>query len=88
VSAIKRGNYGSKRMNIIDRIKAAETDKEKWALVIANTDTLSLELDNDATYIVGKEHPEDCLNQFDEWIGCDPGVLVLLEAIGVSAERV
>ncbi|MDH3325863.1 MAG: hypothetical protein OEM38_03995 [Gammaproteobacteria bacterium] len=74
-------------MDIIEQIKAAETDKERWALVIANKDKVVITLDNDWTGVEMKDDAEN-YTSFNSWIGIDKGINPLFEALGITAQGV
>ncbi len=77
-----------------------ENDKDRWKHLLEHKEYYTLCLDNDATFVevpIPEEELQDFdyddldghinCNSFDEWIGCDDGVVTLLEVLGINVSR-
>ena len=74
--------------NKFDEFKALKTDVERWQWLVENQDhNLAVLLDNDDTFLVDNDS-EDNYARFDNFVGDSTGVLDLLKALGIKAERV
>ena len=75
-------------MNVLKQFKDLETDKEKWLFVIESRSLLEVVLDNDETFVQAKGDEDSGWIKFDKSVGSMPGIVPLLEAIGVGVEYV
>ena len=71
-----------------NKFKNCSDDTERWKFVLEHKDIVEIRLDNDETYVIVKGIENDDIMNFAEFIGWEPGVWNLLEAIGIDAEGV
>ncbi|MBL4753743.1 MAG: hypothetical protein JKY52_09160 [Flavobacteriales bacterium] len=75
-------------MELLDKLKDLKTDKQKWQFIIDVKPLLEVVLDNDETWVQVKGDDDCGWVAFDKSVGSMPGIVPLLEAIGISVDYV
>ena len=74
-------------MSKIEEFNKISNDADKFKWLMKNQDLgLCLTLDNDDMYLVDTRNEDAELGRFESWIGNAPGIMSLLEAIGIQSD--
>jgi len=75
--------------NLVKEFESLKNDKERWLWAVNNQDKgITVNLDNDDTFITFDNIEDGPILQFDWHIGWADGIQHLLSAIGIKADCV
>lgn len=75
-------------MSDLTKFKNLKNDTEKWEFLIKNKTTLTVQLDNDDTFVIDKNSNNDEYGNFDDYLGWSQGIFKLLSALNIDHEGV
>lgn len=64
------------------------SDSELWIFVNENKDKIKIILDNDDTYFYFIDDEDSKIVQFDWYLGCSDGILLMMNSLGFIVEEV